>query len=84
MANLNSEEFDNVVNPFTLSKQKQEEIITTVADARLTNPAGDYFCLELANETIDIPKLEYIGVKTAGGRISRLAVADFICKQLDK
>jgi len=82
MVNLNPEEFENVVNPYTLAKQEQEEIVAEINDVRLTNPPGDYFRLKLVDESIDIPKLKYISIKTKDGKISRLSVVDYIVLKL--
>lgn len=81
--NFNPEDFENTINPYRLSKKEQIRIMKEINDDRLTNPPGDYFRLELEDTTIDIPKLEYIGIKKAGN-ISRLSIIDFILQKLSQ
>lgn len=70
------------MNPYTLSPEKQQEIMDAVNDPRLTNPPGDYFRLELKDRNIDIPKLEVISKKTENGKISTVDTAAYIKKLL--
>jgi|GEM_PF-1145168 hypothetical protein len=84
MSNFNPSNHDNVINPYTLSKVEQEEIIRLINDNRLSNPPGEYFKLQMDGRVIDIPKLKNISLKTSKGKIRSISVTDFITQKLTK
>lgn len=82
MPNFNPAKHNNALNPYTLSTEKQLEVMEAVDDSRLTNPPGDYFRLELEGRNIDIPKLEVVSKETEDGKITTVSTAAYIRKLL--
>lgn len=70
------------MNPYTLSPEKQQEVVDAVNDSRLTNLPGDYFRLELKDKSIDIPKIEVVSKETKDGKITAVSTAAYIKKLL--